>query len=207
MKTINANVYRLNELDPKVKEGVLERCSQLLVEGHWFFPIVEGFREDMEYYGFIEAEPYFSGFYSQGDGACFICDTLDTDIFIRKLYEEGHDISEEAVLETKNMSVIIQKVNTSFARQYDHENTVAAYVTYEGEILSETDIDRLESVLTEWVRERSRKLYQDLEKFYEELTHPEAVEEYLQDSYFFEDGRIADRYILRDAVEETQENG
>ena len=205
MKTIHANVYKLNELDNKVRQEVLEKCSQLLVEGHWFFPIIEGFYEDLKTYGFQNPEAYFSGFYSQGDGACFICDTIDTDILIRKLFEEGHDIGEDAVLETKNMNVIVQKVDTSYARRYDHENTVAAYTNYEGEILSSTDIFRLESVITEWVRIQCRKLHSDLEEYYVELTSDQSVEEYLGETYFFDDGRIADRYILRDAVDETEE--
>lgn len=205
MKTIHANVYKLNELDPKVKQAVLERCSQILVEGHWFFPIIEGFYEDLKPYGFQNPEAYFSGFYSQGDGACFVCDTVDTDILIRKLYEDGHDIGDDAVLETKNMNVIVQKVDTSYARQYDHENTVAAYTGYEGDILTDQDIFRLDSVITEWVRIQCRKLHSDLEKYYEELTSDQSVEEYLGGSYFFDDGRIADRYILRDAVDETAE--
>lgn len=202
MKTIKTNVYELAELTEAIQEKVITNTAQLLVAGDWFTPITEGFREKMESFGLIGADPYFSGFWSQGDGACFVCDQIDTDLLIRTLFETEYDISQDIVLETKNMHVVIQKVDTSFASQYDHENTICAHVNYEGEDpnISKLDIDKLENVLTNWAREISKELYKTLEKYYDECSSEEAAKENLEGCIFFKDGRIANGYEILDVI-------
>lgn len=196
MKEVKVNVYHLDELSSSVRETVIYNAGQNIVSHDWYTPVVEDFRVEMEKFGLIEPESYFSGFYSQGDGACFVCDTIDTDLLIRTLYESGYDISEDAVLETKNLNVIIQKLNNSYARQYDHENTVGAIVNYEGDILSEHDVNMLERCITSWVKEKSIEHYKNLEKYYNELTSDEYVSEELTNALFFSDGRIANGFII-----------
>ena len=196
MKEVKVKVYQLDELSSSVRETVIYNAGQNIVSHDWYTPVVEDFRVEMEKFGLIEPESYFSGFYSQGDGACFVCDTIDTDLLIRTLYESGYDISDEVVLETKNVNVIIQKLNTSYARQHDHENTVGARVNYEGDILTEHDVDMLEKSITAWVREKSIEHYKNLENYYNELTSEEYVSEELTNALFFSDGRIANGFII-----------
>jgi len=202
MKTIKTTVYELSELSEAVQEKVISNTAQHLVAGDWFTLITEGFREKMESFGLTGADPYFSGFWSQGDGACFICDLIDTDLLVRTLFETGYDISQDIVLDTKNMHVVIQKVGTSFSSQYDHENTICARVNYEGEDpnISDHDIDKLENTLTYWAREMSKELYKTLEKYYEECSSDEAAKEHLEGCVFFKDGRIANGYEIQDEI-------
>lgn len=196
MKEVKVKVYQLDELEPSVKETVIYNAGQNIVACDWYTPVVEDFRVEMEKFGLIEPESYFSGFDFQGDGACYVCDTIDTDLLIRTLYETGYDIWEDAVLETKNLNVIIQKLDNSYARQYDHENTVGARVNYEGDILTEHDVDMLERSITAWVREKSIEHYKNLENYYNELTSDEYVSEELTNALFFSDGRIANGFII-----------
>ena len=196
MKEVKVKVYQLDELEPSVKETVIYNAGQNIVASDRYTPVVEDFRVEMEKFGLIEPESYFCGFYSQGDGACFVCDTIDTDLLIRTLYETGYDIWEDAVLETKNLNVIIQKLDNSYAQRYDHENTVGVRVNYEGDILTEHDVDMLERSITAWVREKSIEHYKNLENYYNELTSDEYVSEELTNALFFSDGRIANGFII-----------
>lgn len=193
MKEVLVKVYELTELTEEVRNQVLEKAMQNVVSGDWYTPILQNFRVDMEEYGIIGADGYFTGFGSQGDGACFIAEFVDTDVLIRKLYEEGKDISEDVLLESKNFHVLIEKMD--LLSNYDHEGTVHARIHSESDHLLKEDLDKAEYVLTEWVREKSNNLYQELFKYYYSLVDIEVVTEALADCVFFLDGRIANGYI------------
>jgi len=193
MKEVTVKVYELNELEDEVKNMVLEKAMQNVVIGDWYTPILQNFRVDMEEYGIIGADGYFTGFGSQGDGACFIAEFVDTDVLIRKLYEEGKGISEDVLLESKNFHVLIEKID--LLSNYDHEGTVHARIHSESDHLLKEDLDKAEYVLTEWVREKSSNLYQELFKYYYSLVDIVVVTEALADCVFFLDGRIANGYI------------
>jgi len=191
MREVTIKAFGIRELNEKAQARVLQDYVDINVTGDWYSPIIEGFKENMESYG-VDAEPYFSGFWSQGDGACFISNTLDTDKLVRSLYEEGYDIPEDALLYSGDYSLNIQKINN----HYDHENTVEARY-YDGEQISASrvgreDSEKLEQVVTDWVRERSRNLYRDLEKYYTELTTDESIMETLEENeyLFTESGKL-----------------
>lgn len=175
MKKITIKAYTANELVEKARERVLEEYRDINVNSDWYQPIIEGFNEDMAKYG-IFADARFSGFWSQGDGACFITNTVDTDIMIRKLYELGYDIPEDVLLYSKDLSVSIQKI----CNHYEHENTIAAFLYNDSEhTVSDHDTNKTKSVITKWARDISRGLYEKLKNYYEELTSDEAVIETL----------------------------
>jgi hypothetical protein len=203
MKEVTVKVYELAELEDEVRNQVLEKAMQNVVTGDWYTPILQNFRVDMEEYGIIGADGYFTGFGSQGDGACFIAEFVDTDALIRKLYEEGKDISEDVLLESKNFHVLIEKIDDY--NLYDHEGTVHARIHSESDHLLKEDLDKAEYVLTEWVREKSINLYQELLKHYYSLVDVNVVTEALADCLFFIDGRIANGYIdYEKTLEETE---
>ena len=181
MKEVSLKIYNIDELDAKVRERVIEDYRDILVDHDWWEPVYEGFREDMREHG-MEGELYFSGFWSQGDGACFVSETVDTDMLVRKLYELGWDIPEDALLYSGDYSVRISKVHASFANRYDHEFTIEAVVTHEGDRISDYDINKLENVLTEWIRTTCKKTYKDLEAYHDELINDEAILETIREN-------------------------
>jgi hypothetical protein len=183
MKEITIKAFTFDELDEKVQRKLLQDYCDINVDSSWYEPIVEGFREDMESYGIIDAIPQFSGFWSQGDGACFVSNTVDTDMLIRNLYEEGYNIPEDGLLYSGDYSICIQKVEAGYAHRYDHENTVEAYVTLGdgSDRIDDYTRGKVEMIVTGWVRERSQALYRDLEKYYIELTSDKAIRETLSD--------------------------
>jgi len=196
MKDVNLKIYTVDELDEKVRNAVIEEYRDILTDDNWWEPIYEGFREDMLELG-LEGELHFSGFWSQGDGACFVSDTVDTDLLVRKLYESGYDIPEDALLYSGDYSVRISKVHQSFADHYCHEYTIEAVITNEGDRIPTTDITKLENVLTNWIRSECKLVYSKLEKYYEELVTDEAVLETIRENewMFTESGLNAQKIV------------
>jgi len=189
-KTIEITAYKFAELDVKVQEKVLEDYRYVIVEldNEWYHPIIEGFEEDMLEYG-IDPEVSFSGFGSQGDGASFLSTTCDTDLLIRKLYETGHDISENALLDSKDYTIIIRRNDNHYA----HENTM--YVNYYsggGIELFPDEEEKLTDVVLEWARTKAKELYKNLEKYWDELTSDDEIMEYFEDNefLFYENGKV-----------------
>ncbi len=192
MKEVKIKAFMANELSEKAKMALMQTYHEINVDHDWFQPIIEGFNEDMDEYG-ITADAQFSGFWSQGDGACFITETVDTDLLIRKLHEAGVEIPEDCLIYSKDLSIKIAKGSESFCNRYEHENTIEAIVHSESDVIVEYDLDLLESVVTEWARTISRELYGKLEKYYIELTSDEAIMETLMDennSYLFTESGI-----------------
>ena len=177
--------------------------------------LIEGFREgyepdyDIIYDEFIidMSEQYgaelktegisWSGFWSQGDGASFICD-FDTEVLLPILKEE---LNEEQVdlLEEIGAEIDCASIRTGY--QYSHENTVRGKVSiyygdaYYDRMVQINEIHHiLENKLTEIIREESRSLYRQLEDFYDQEMEDERMFEEIKHCYpgcnFREDGTI-----------------
>lgn len=78
--------FLASELEDSDASGkVYERYADWNVNmDGWWEPDVEGFKENMKEIGVNVSQVYFSGFNSQGDGACFECE-LDMKVFIPEL--------------------------------------------------------------------------------------------------------------------------
>ena len=192
MKEITVKGYTAKELQDKARLKVLSDYSQINVTDDWYQERVDEFKTRMEGYG-IQCEVYFSGFYSQGDGACLVSDTIDTEVLVRRLFEEGKPIPEDCLLYSGDLTLRVEKVHAAWASRYDHEQTVAAVVYNDSETLvGDHDMNALESLVTGWVREQCSQLYRDLEKDYERLTDDEAVLDRLveDECYFTANGTI-----------------
>lgn len=184
-KEIKVTVYNINELEDSIKTKVLDKYRYNSVDVDWYHPVYDDFFAELERYG-IEADIEFTGFYSQGDGASFITTTCDTDLLIRTLFEEGHDIPENALLDSKNLSVRIDRMNS----RYLHEETMYVDIHDEDMALSDLESETLNDIIEEWAKEKARDLYRKLESYYEDITSDKEVIEYLADSEFFQNGDI-----------------
>ena len=81
MRTIEITAYQFAELSDKAKQKALEKMYDINVHDDWFDSVYEDFKMICECLGitlssrrsgkFDEPCIYFSGFSSQGDGACF----------------------------------------------------------------------------------------------------------------------------------------
>ena len=168
--------------------------------------VIEGFRQDYDpHYGHIYdefilemSEKYgsnvitddiqWSGFWSQGDGACFTCD-FDIEVLLPILKEE---LNEEQIDILKEIDVEVEasSIRTGFSNHYSHENTVTGniqlnygdYYSYRTTEINEIH-EIMENKLTEIIREECRNLYSQLRDFYDEEMEEEVIKEKIRQFY------------------------
>ena len=195
---IQITLFTFDELSEESQQRVIEPFSEAY-EPHYDV-IYEDFASRMtEQYGALlkTEEITWSGFWSQGDGASFICD-FDTEVLLPILKEELNE-EQVALLEEIDAEIDCASIRTGY--QYSHENTVRGKVsiyygdTYYDRMVEINEIhDILENKLTEIIREESRNLYRQLEDFYDEEMEEEHIKEKIKQFYpdcrFREDGTV-----------------
>ena len=204
--------YSFDELSPEAQENALDNNRDINVDyDGWEDGVTEGFKEDMREIGIDDIEISFSGFYSQGDGASFTSEDIDT----RKLFDAIGIKSDDALnmetddersrgenkefydlldtmedigqvdrnrIKPEDIRVTIERTDS----RHVHYNTVKANV----EIWDEPEgweepygfTEKLEDRVTEYIRGLCKDLYRKLEKEYDHLTSDESVKETLTDN-------------------------
>ena len=176
--------------------------------------LIEGFRQDYNpdyrhiYYEFINHmsehygadididDIYWSGFWSQGDGACFTCE-FDQDI-IESILRESISEDDRAHLDQLQAELCEAKsIRTGPSNHYCHENTVMGDICFDcpdDTNLNADIIQTMEQRLTEIIRDSSRDLYRKLEDEYDRATSDDAIIEEIKNIWpgcnFRKDGTI-----------------
>lgn len=194
MKTLEIKVYGFDELSPDAQQVAIEVNRDALVQDDsWFEPILEGFREDMKELGHdIDVRDIrFTGFWSQGNGASFHTkhSSLDTGALLKEAGIKYKDLPRNFSTEVKEGLITYDLYPNPSS--YSHENTVELEMEYDGD--NDAIYDKcveLVPVLQSMLRDKMRKLYSDLEKYYEELRTDEVIKEELREREedYLEDG-------------------
>ncbi len=71
MRTQEINIYEFKELNKDAKLRAIEANRDIEIEYDWYAYTYELFTEEAQVLGIKISDMWFSGFYSQGDGACF----------------------------------------------------------------------------------------------------------------------------------------
>lgn len=188
MQTITTTVYNFDELSKESQGKAIDNLRHVNVKHDWWDYIYDDVRMLADLLGINIDKIYFSGFYCQGDGACF-----DSSYSYRKGWKRlltqsigGDDLSElTAIGETLQT---IQRRNgyslvaeTTQRGHYMHSNCMSVVVH---------GVDELQ--LTETLRRFADWIYKKLEKEYSYLTSDSAVIETIEDNeYLFnEDGQL-----------------
>ena len=203
MKTINVNLYTFEELSPEAQKKAIEKYHDINVDYNWWEFIYENFTEKNNKYFDID-KIYFSGFYSQGDGAMFEYKNV-TKSFLFSIIDG---------LNLPNWKKeILKNVDFSFygdhsgprSNFYCHENTAAHFCDwYEPRLnYDKMNCNNIEDFLHDHLniiqkevifkyKNLCRELYRNLEKEYNFLTSEEAIKETLicNDYEFTSDGEI-----------------
>ena len=177
--------------------------------------IIEGFRQDFDpdysivYDEFIidMSEQYgadikedniqWSGFWSQGDGACFTCD-FDEKVIFPILKERVYGTDQVRLLEELGVELHSAKsIRCGRSNHYCHENTVTGNIFFNvpaGKEFNHEIALSLEEELTKIIRESCKDLYRRLEEEYDEATTDEAIITEIKQCYpgchFRKDGTI-----------------
>lgn len=187
MKTIELKVFSFDELSDDAKERAIEKYYDINIDSNnWSEPIIEGVTEELERLGYYDIKVFFSGFHSQGDGACF---TASVDI---NKWIEAHGLTS-GLSALKGQSGNFSFSITHKSRHYYSTSTDVEQGFY-GDSSKEAE-EQAEIMLREIKKEREvigDKLYASLEILNDELTSDKAIAETLSanEYEFLENGEL-----------------
>ena len=175
-----------------VSDKMLEKHRHINVEHDWYDYEYQSFREDMKAKGIDVVRMYFSGFWLQGDGACFEGGFDDVRLFIdshfkdtdypmiRKLLDEGGSV----VINCNHSGHYCHENCTSFSFDADTlENVMSIPTDFHQQVVESMDeklsmeVGEFETASIEIFKSHMRDLYRRLEAEYDYLTSDEAVAE------------------------------
>ncbi len=171
----------------------IDKHRHINVDGiDWWDSIYEMFKEDMNEQGIYVSNMYFSGFWSQGDGACFEGHLDDVPLFLEKNFKPDEYPMIRKLLDSGGSL----KFSTSHDGHYYHENCTRFYIEADRlEYCVDIPTDFHQQVVEQWDKEldneivdfekesveifknHMRTLYRKLEKEYDYLVTDEAVKE------------------------------
>lgn len=180
--------YIFDTLPPDLKNKVIEDNGEINVEYNWWDHIFYEFGKDMEtQWGLLvnQKEIYFSGFWSQGDGASF---TGRVDLNY-KLVKELTGRPSLLTTEESEFYFLIKRISN----HYSHNGTMGIE-SYDGEFPEDKlgSFQEFEKKVLEFARNKADDLYKILSDEYDYLTSTEQVSETLRiNDYVFDvDGNL-----------------
>lgn len=190
---IEKTIYNLEDL--KQNKTLYEKAQRKFAEGEcevdWSNSFIDDKKTSMSELGWYDLSIYFSGFYSQGDGA-----GIEGKIDI----EDALSILKREVPAELKGDICLQDIITigRMTTMYYHSNTLNFNVDFQeaDDILIENKlnkfIEQLGEDILDWIKGESDKLYNELEKYYEYLWSNENFEEAVKsnDYEFDMDGDI-----------------
>lgn len=180
----------IDDVSDEVKQELIEKHRDINVDYDWWDYVYEDFKQDMKEKGIEVTRMYFSGFYSQGDGACFE-GLVPVSQFSK--FMEIHGLNDKfpaAKFFANNNDLRLDMYRHH--HHYCHENTVEVSLyeitgnPYEEfstrwevydtmQTLFEEEYALLEVECEEIVKDYMRDLYSNLRKEYEYLSSNDAV--------------------------------
>ncbi len=188
---------RFEALSEGDKQIILDRYRDINVDHDWWDCVYSDFTEDMKAVGIAVTSMYFSGFWSQGDGACFEGCVDDWRLFLKSLgYTDElmvQHFADHASFSVSHSGHYYHENCTRFDAEfclpdeYVDEEHFLEYCGFGEElrdaaliaVLSKFDGRKLEDEFAEAFKDHMRDLYRRLENEYEYLTSDEAVLETL----------------------------
>ena len=187
--------YQIHELPKESKKTAIEEIKNRDsfynrgIDLDW---LIEAEQDELEVgFGLANVEISFSGFSSQGDGASFVGHVEDIPKFIRAIGIDDDilDKAMNALVDVYDMYIV--RTNS----RYFHENTVrfdieetddTELILMSGFGIGDITIDLndllgdigLEAKASAWVKAKSKEIYRELEKAYEDEFSDEAVVEW-----------------------------
>jgi len=182
-RTIETIVYKFEELTDELKEKVLAKYWDIIVDYDWWDYTYEDAKTLGEKMGFQIDKINFSGFCSQGDGACFFgtfkpiadCLAAITD-------DTTHDSTLSDIARDLTKLILSHGVDWSAKftthGRYSHSGTMRVELDAPDD-MSQEEFTALEKGILQTAREFADWIYSRLEKEYDYLTSATASADFL----------------------------
>ena len=188
MQTHTIHTYLFDELSDEYKKNAIEKNRDINVEYmNWDGFMLEEWTDKLKAMGYDKAEILYSGFGSQGDGACFTA-RVDIEKWLR-----AHMLEKKYKLLCDNCEGVTIDI-THTKRYYYATSTNVELNDYNGDMTDNEEWNKQAEEVTkriEYEREElGDKIYKDLYNLYFELLEDECIAETLRanDYEFLEDG-------------------
>lgn len=194
-ETITRNILQFDELAEPAKEKARQWYRDASAQDDWWAFVVEDAGTLAALMGWAVDNIYFSGFWSQGDGACFIGRMGYAKGCAKavKAYAPGDTELQRIAVEWQALQARhfykLSAVVTSTGARYTHENTVGFDVRRDGEGVGAN----LESAAAKIGRDFMRWAYRQLEKEHEWRNADDQVDDNIRaNEYEFDEngGRV-----------------
>lgn len=185
--TKEITLYSVSDLKqhPVVLKNVLDKQMDINVDNEiWHEHIIYNHIQKLKSLGFNDVEIRFRGFYSQGDGASFTCESID----FKKWLSENSTNNNKRLLSLLNKDLIGIDGNIKRDRNthYYHWNTTTLHLDYNfygnrNEFLNiENLITQLDEDITEFMQEYNREMYCELNNEYDTLISENCIMDYFE---------------------------
>lgn len=197
-------------LSSEARAHLSEKYRDCNVDYGWSGSSIKQFKEDqLEKYGIAVTNVFWSGFWSQGDGACFAGYIHEWKKFLRAVKPDLNDavidwvVSERPRLHIRTRGSYCHSGTMWLDWEYiellppaDYEDcelqmSLWRTLTHDGDILG-----HIERELLDFVRDEADKFYKELEQEYDYLTSDEAVVETLLANHEDLDSLVADHDLV-----------
>lgn len=185
--------YKFSELCKADQDRLIDKHRDINTDYDWWDGVYDDWIEKLEGLGFTEPKIWFSGFSSQGDGACFDCSSMDIDKFLESNKVQMICIFFPHMEIVKMLSEGIHMSTEIISHHYEHEHTrrmafsydycvdLPALEDYIEEKCGTGTVNAFEEFVESTRLKLCKELYRILEKQYDYLTSDEAIKETLQD--------------------------
>ena len=204
-QNITVQGYILEEDDlnsnNEIVKNILNKQRNINVDyDRWYEPRIYDQKDILNKLGFADPEIYFTGFYSQGDGASFTGEYTGYNkkeiLELKNEYPQDKEL-HEIIDRFLDFNVCIEEnydiyVKIDKNHMYCHEETMYINQAYIDLPLPDDDEEDIEYTFIELCKDIARYFYEWLKKDYEYLESDESVLEtiLLNDYIFDEDGNI-----------------
>ena len=190
--------FDFSELSETAREYARNSYREYGLNDDWYSPVIEDWKEGLELLGIDASDISFSGFWSQGDGACFECFYSYRKGWRKALNSEFGGSLGDILLSAGARLQALQRplfyrliANVSQSGRYMHHYSTIFDVDPDG-LLSDESAVAVEDELKGILRGLMREIYSSLEREYNYLSSDLVIDYYLQDNglQFLESGEI-----------------
>jgi len=182
MRTVEKVVYKLNELPDNVQETAIEKFREFNLSYEWWDNVYYDVEEIGKLIGIEIDKIYFSGFCSQGDGACFEGSYYYQKQSVKKIMEYApqdedlHEIAKELYnIQRKYFYGLNARIKQSGHYMHEMCTQIDVY-NDEGDYTPTESNDSI----TESLRDFMRWIYKRLEDEHDYLQSDEAIKETIE---------------------------